>query len=131
MEFLGSPDKIIAGFGPELFGGPLNDDDVIDTKVYKKGDDTYYQWDLKPHRKVVATATGNRVRSLWSFQQVHTLMPPAIQGSWFNRHAVVRAADAHHLPANVNSPNRFWPIVKSIGVLADELTHRGNCRCSC
>lgn len=61
MEFLGPPDKIIAGFGPELFGAPLNDGDVTDTTVYKKGNDTYYQWDLKPHRKVVATATGNRV----------------------------------------------------------------------
>lgn len=64
MDFLGPPDKIIAGFGPELFGAPLLDDDVTDTKVYKKGNDLYYQWDLKPHRKVVATATGNRVRSL-------------------------------------------------------------------
>lgn len=73
MEFLGTPDKIIAGFGPELFGGPLYDDDVLDTKVYKKGNDTYYQWDLKPHRKVVATATGNRVRILNCWWQ---LKPP-------------------------------------------------------
>lgn len=61
MEFLGEPDKIIAGFAPELFGAPLLEDDVIDTEVYKQGDMTYYQWALKPHRFVVATATGNRV----------------------------------------------------------------------
>jgi hypothetical protein len=62
MEFLGSPDKIIAGFAPELFGVPLVDGDVLDTSVYKQGENTYYQWSLKPHRTVVATATGNRVR---------------------------------------------------------------------
>ena len=61
MEFLGDPDKIIAGFAPELFGAPLLDDDVLWTEVKKQGDATYYTWGLKPHRFVVATATGNRV----------------------------------------------------------------------
>lgn len=61
MEFLGEPDKIIAGFAPELFGAPLLDDDVVWTDVFKQGGMTYYQWGLKPHRFVVATATGNRV----------------------------------------------------------------------
>jgi hypothetical protein len=50
-----------AGFTPELFGAPLVDGDVLETKVYKKGDNTYYQWYMKPHRLVTATATGNRV----------------------------------------------------------------------
>ena len=40
MEFLGDPDKIIAGFTPELFGAPLVDGDVLDTKVYKQNDET-------------------------------------------------------------------------------------------
>ena len=61
MEFLGSPDKIIAGFTPELYGAPLDDGDVLDTKVYRVEDALYYQWHLKPHRFVTATATGNRV----------------------------------------------------------------------
>lgn len=61
MEFLGPPDKIIAGFAPELYGSPLNDGDVLDTKVYSKGGLMYYQWSLKPHRYVTATATGNRI----------------------------------------------------------------------
>ena len=61
MEFLGTPDKIIAGFTPELYGAPLTEGDVLDTKVYKKGDSIYYQWYMKPHRFVTATATGNRV----------------------------------------------------------------------
>jgi hypothetical protein len=41
LEFLGPPDKIIAGFAPELFGAPLNDGDVLDTQVYKKANGTY------------------------------------------------------------------------------------------
>ena len=61
MEFLGPPSKIIAGFAPELYGAPLNDGDVLDTKVYQKDGMTYYQWALKPHRFVTATATGNRI----------------------------------------------------------------------
>ena len=62
MEFLGPPENIIAGFAPELYGKPLEDDAVVNTRVTKKDDETYYQWDLTPHRLVVATATGNRVR---------------------------------------------------------------------
>lgn len=61
MAFLGDPDKIIAGFTPELYGAPLVDGDVQDTKVYRKDGELYYQWRMKPHRYVVATATGNRV----------------------------------------------------------------------
>ena len=61
MEFLGSPDQIIAGFAPELYGKPLEDDAVVKTRVTKKGDETYYQWELTPHRLVSATATGNRL----------------------------------------------------------------------
>lgn len=61
MEFLGDPDKIIAGFAPELYGRPLNDGDVLDTKVVSKKGNTYYEWVIKPHRHVSATATGNRV----------------------------------------------------------------------
>eukprot|EP01025_Chloroclados_australasicus_P044348 TRINITY_DN4806_c0_g1_i1.p1 TRINITY_DN4806_c0_g1~~TRINITY_DN4806_c0_g1_i1.p1 ORF type:complete len:268 (-),score=7.47 TRINITY_DN4806_c0_g1_i1:361-1164(-) len=61
MEFLGDPDKIIAGFTPELYGSPLTDDQVLETNVFKKDDQTYYQWYLIPHRMVTATATGNRI----------------------------------------------------------------------
>lgn len=45
IEALGPPDRIIAGFHPELFGVPLDEEDgVIRTDVIKKGDLTYYQW---------------------------------------------------------------------------------------
>lgn len=44
IEQLGEPDRIIAGFAPELFGRPLEDDSVLETEVVKKGDLTYYQW---------------------------------------------------------------------------------------
>lgn len=66
MEFLGTPDLIIGGFAPELYGRPLDDGELVDTQVYKKDGNLYYQWALKPHRLVVATATGNRVRPLCS-----------------------------------------------------------------
>jgi hypothetical protein len=36
--------KLIFGFAPELFGVPLNEDDVLDTQVAKKGQLTYYEW---------------------------------------------------------------------------------------
>jgi hypothetical protein len=44
IENLGTPDKIIAGFAPELFGVPLNEDDVLDTRVEQRGGVTYYFW---------------------------------------------------------------------------------------
>ncbi|CAL5226845.1 g9711 [Coccomyxa viridis] len=61
IEELGSPEKLIGGFAPELFGSPLQDDDVISTDVTKKGELTHYRWELKPHRLVEATAYKNRV----------------------------------------------------------------------
>jgi hypothetical protein len=32
------------GFGPELFGKPLDDEEILDTKITKKGNLTYYEW---------------------------------------------------------------------------------------
>ncbi|KAK9832843.1 hypothetical protein WJX81_006562 [Elliptochloris bilobata] len=61
IEELGSPEKIIQGFAPELYGAPLSDGDVLDTQTERKGTLTYYQWELKPHRLVAATAFRNRM----------------------------------------------------------------------
>lgn len=61
IQQIGPPDKIIAGFAPELYGKPLMDDDVLDTSVVEDGGLTYYQWQVKPHHLVSATAVGNRV----------------------------------------------------------------------
>lgn len=61
IEQIGPPDKIIAGFAPELYGKPLMEDDVLGTAVVKDGGLTYYQWQVKPHHLVSATALGNRL----------------------------------------------------------------------
>eukprot|EP00210_Caulerpa_lentillifera_P000630 g609.t1 len=58
---IGSPDKIIEGFAPELYGAPLEDGDILDTQVTIKDDIPYYSWELVGHRLVAATAVGNRV----------------------------------------------------------------------
>jgi len=58
---IGPPDRIIAGFAPELYGKPLLEDDVLDTQVKEKDGLTYYQWEVKPHHLVTATAVGNRL----------------------------------------------------------------------
>ena len=47
---LGPPDRIIAGFAPELYGGPLNEGDVLEEAVVRRGGLDYYQWTIKPHR---------------------------------------------------------------------------------
>ena len=45
IEELGTPDKIIAGFAPELFGHPLtSDEDVLETTTASKDGLTYYYW---------------------------------------------------------------------------------------
>jgi hypothetical protein len=61
IDQLNKPENIIAGFAPELFGRPLDDEDVLRQEVLKKGNITYYEWELKPHNLVAATAVGNRV----------------------------------------------------------------------
>lgn len=61
IDQLGPPDRIIAGFGPELFGKPLDEEDVMQQEVKEKDGIKYYEWAVKPHNLVAATARGNRV----------------------------------------------------------------------
>lgn len=61
IDFLGTPEQIISGFAPEIFGTPLNEGDVLATEVVKKDGVPYYQWEVKPHNLVTATAVGNRL----------------------------------------------------------------------
>ena len=63
IQDIGPPDKIIAGFAPELYGKPLMEDDVIDSEVVTPDRSllTYYRWQVKPHHLVAATAVGNRL----------------------------------------------------------------------
>jgi hypothetical protein len=44
IDQLGPPDRIIAGFGPELFGKPLDEGDVVQQEVKEKGGIVYYEW---------------------------------------------------------------------------------------
>lgn len=61
---LAPPENIIAGFAPELFGSPLQEEDVLDMQVLEKGGLPYYLYELTRHRLVAATATGNRLYML-------------------------------------------------------------------
>ena len=61
IDFLGTPDQIIAGFAPEIFGGPLDEGDVLATETATKNGVLYYFWEVKPHHLVAATAVGNRL----------------------------------------------------------------------
>uniref|UniRef100_A0A383VDK8 PsbP C-terminal domain-containing protein n=1 Tax=Tetradesmus obliquus TaxID=3088 RepID=A0A383VDK8_TETOB len=58
---LNKPENIISGFAPELFGRPLDDEDVLEQRVLEKEGVPYYEWQVKPHNLVSATAVGNRV----------------------------------------------------------------------
>ena len=44
IDKLGNPDKMISGFGPELFGSPLQDGDVVDTQIIEKDGVKFYNW---------------------------------------------------------------------------------------
>jgi len=44
LEDLGSPERLISGFAPEVIGSPLPDDGVTSTEVVQKDGRTYYQW---------------------------------------------------------------------------------------
>ncbi|KAK9865796.1 hypothetical protein WJX84_001616 [Apatococcus fuscideae] len=61
IQDLGPPEKIISGFNPEIYGGPLNEDDVLSQETEEVNGITYYRWELRPHHLVTATAYKNRV----------------------------------------------------------------------
>ena len=72
IEEIGPPERIAAGFAPELFGAPLQEGDTLETDVEKKGELTYYTYVLKPpaggpggnvggRRLLAATAYRNRL----------------------------------------------------------------------
>lgn len=61
IEDLGTPKKIIQGFGPELFGKPVDDEDILNMEVDSHDGLTYYYFETKPHNLVACTSTGNRM----------------------------------------------------------------------
>ncbi|KAL6770662.1 CGL30 [Auxenochlorella protothecoides x Auxenochlorella symbiontica] len=61
LSDIGSPEKVLTGFAPEITGSPISEEDVIRAATETKDGIPYYQWDVKPHVLVSATAVGNRV----------------------------------------------------------------------
>lgn len=62
LKDVGPPERVIAGFAPELFGKPLDEEDVLNTQVKTQDNgQLYYFYELKPRRLVAMTAVRNRV----------------------------------------------------------------------
>jgi hypothetical protein len=66
---VGPPEKLMAGFYPELFGKTMEEGDILDTQVVTRKPRnataetkplTYYIYELNKKRRVAITATGNR-----------------------------------------------------------------------
>jgi len=60
IEDLGTPKKIIQGFGPELYGKPVDDEDIFELTTDKQNL-TYYYSHTRPHNLTTATAYRNRM----------------------------------------------------------------------
>eukprot|EP00897_Mesotaenium_endlicherianum_P007486 jgi/Mesen1/6766/ME000346S05939 len=60
IEDVGTPEKVIYAFGPELTGQNV-EGKVADMQVREHDGRTYYQYALDPHILVSATAAGNRL----------------------------------------------------------------------
>jgi hypothetical protein len=67
---VGSPEKLMAGFFPELFGQTMEEADILEARVEQRAPRnaaastvplTYYFYELSKRRRVAMTATGNRV----------------------------------------------------------------------
>lgn len=61
IEDIGSPEKVLNGFAPEILGGPVDEDDIVNQETYSKGPLQYYIWETKGHDLLTATAFKNRV----------------------------------------------------------------------
>lgn len=55
IEDLGDPKKIIQGFGPELYGKPVDDEMIYELNSGKNGDLTYYYGESPCTRGCVCT----------------------------------------------------------------------------
>ncbi|KAI5663989.1 hypothetical protein M9H77_23312 [Catharanthus roseus] len=68
IEDIGSPEKVIASLGPFVTGNTLDPDELLETSVEKRGDQTYYKYVLETpyaltgsHNLAKATAKGSTV----------------------------------------------------------------------
>ncbi|KAL5703759.1 PsbP domain-containing protein 4 [Ranunculus cassubicifolius] len=61
IENIGTPDKVISAFGPEVIGENI-EGKVLSTEVYEHEGRKYYHYELEPpHALITATAAGNRL----------------------------------------------------------------------
>ncbi|KAK6127187.1 hypothetical protein DH2020_039071 [Rehmannia glutinosa] len=68
IEDIGSPEKLIASLGPFVTGNTLDPDELVETSIEKRGDQTYYKYVLETpyaltgsHNLAKATAKGSTV----------------------------------------------------------------------
>ncbi|OAY74835.1 PsbP domain-containing protein 6, chloroplastic [Ananas comosus] len=68
IEDIGSPEKVIASLGPFVTGNTLDSEELLETSIEKRGDQTYYTYVLETpfastgsHNLAKATAKGNTV----------------------------------------------------------------------
>lgn len=68
IEEIGNPEKLIASLGPFVTGNSYDPDELLETKIEKFGDQTYYKYMLETpfaltgtHNLAKATAKGSTV----------------------------------------------------------------------
>lgn len=63
IDQLGSPQKMLEGFAPELVGGPVEPRDIVSMDVVQKDGLTYYTYEVSQPRKALVSITAclNRV----------------------------------------------------------------------
>ncbi|KAG8367799.1 hypothetical protein BUALT_Bualt16G0110300 [Buddleja alternifolia] len=68
IEDIGSPEKVIASLGPFVTGNTFDPDELLETSIEKRGDQTYYKYVLETpcaltgsHNLAKATAKGSTV----------------------------------------------------------------------
>ena len=61
IELIGTPEKVISAFGPEVIGENV-EGKVLSMEVTEHSGRKYYQFELEPpHVLITATAAGNRL----------------------------------------------------------------------
>lgn len=100
---VGPPDRLIAGFFPELFGKTMEEGDLLSSDVVTKTpanggrEMTYYEFELAKKRRVAMTATGNRVFIL-------SLAPKGSVGARKHGGELQRIAESFEVEASVVKP---------------------------
>lgn len=68
IEEIGTPERVIASLGPFVTGNTLDSDELLESSVEKRGDQTYYRYVLETpyaltgaHNLAKATAKGSTI----------------------------------------------------------------------